>query len=39
MRSRLDAFAGKDPNNVWSWFVFANRAVSDHDFALLTGEA
>jgi cell division septation protein DedD len=38
MRSQLDAFAGRDPSKVWSWFVFANRAVTAHDFALLTGQ-
>jgi hypothetical protein len=37
MRAALDAFTGKDPNKAWSWFVFANRALTQHDYHLLTG--
>ncbi|HEY5181423.1 MAG TPA: hypothetical protein VIK31_13650 [Propionibacteriaceae bacterium] len=37
MRLKLDAFAEKDPTKVWSWFVFATRLLTEHDFALLTG--
>jgi hypothetical protein len=37
MRSKLDAFAGKEPTRVWSWFVFATRLLTEHDFGLLTG--
>lgn len=37
MRLKLDAFAEKDPTKVWSWFVFATRLLTEHDFTLLTG--
>jgi len=37
VRSRLDAFRGKDPNRPWAWFVRTGNRVSEHDFAVLTG--
>jgi hypothetical protein len=37
VRSRLDAFRGKDPNRPWGWFVQSTNQVSEHDFAVLTG--
>ena len=39
MRARLDAFADKDPGKAWAWFVFATRALTEHDYGLLTGQA
>jgi hypothetical protein len=39
MRASLDAFAGRDPAKVWSWFVFAFRLITERDYALLTGTA
>jgi hypothetical protein len=40
MRSRLDAFDGRDPNtSTWGWFVQATRKLTAHDFALLTRQA
>lgn len=36
LRSRLDAFQGKDPNQGWAWFVQATRKVTKQDFELLT---
>lgn len=38
LRSKLDAFAGRDPANPWAWFVQTTRAVTEHDFAILTGK-
>jgi hypothetical protein len=38
MRASLDAFRGRDPAKVWSWFVFAFRLISERDYALLTGQ-
>ena len=35
MRSQLDPFQGRDPNQVWAWFVQATRRISQHDFELL----
>lgn len=37
MRASLDAFVDRDPSKVWSWFVFATRRISEHDYAMLTG--
>jgi hypothetical protein len=37
LRSRLDAFHGRDPNKAWAWFVQATRIVSGHDFEILVG--
>lgn len=38
LRTRLEAFAGKDPNGVWSWFVQGSmRGLTSHDYSLLTG--
>ena len=36
LRSRLEAFLGRAPDQSWSWFVQANHIVSGHDFNLLT---
>lgn len=36
LRSQLDAFQGKNPNQGWAWFVQATRRVSKQDFELLT---
>ncbi len=35
LRSRLDAFRGKDPNRAWAWFVQATRILTPHDFDIL----
>lgn len=39
LRSKLDAFRGRDPGRTWAWFVQATRLVSPHDFAVLTGRS
>lgn len=36
LRSRLDAFRGRDPGRAWNWFVQGARPVSRHDFGVLT---
>ncbi len=36
LRSQLDAFKERNPNDVWSWFVQATHPVTRHDFELLT---
>lgn len=36
LRTRLEAFEGRDPNQTWAWFVQATRRVSTHDFKSLT---
>jgi len=36
LRSRLDAFKGRDMNKPWAWFVQFTHQVSVHDFNLLT---
>jgi len=36
LRSRLEAFRGRDLNKPWAWFVQATRKVSNHDFDILT---
>lgn len=38
MRSLLDEFRERDLTKPWSWFVFANRRITPHDYALLTGK-
>jgi hypothetical protein len=38
-RAQLEAFQGRDPSQSWSWCVQATRAVTEHDFLLLTGGA
>jgi hypothetical protein len=38
LRSRLDAFAGRDAHGMWSWFVQPTRKVTEHDFDILIGE-
>jgi hypothetical protein len=38
LRSKLDAFVGRDPTLVWSWFVQPTKLVTEHDFAVLTGK-
>ncbi|MFQ5872988.1 MAG: type I restriction enzyme HsdR N-terminal domain-containing protein [Dehalococcoidia bacterium] len=37
MRARLDAFRGKSPLKLWSWFVQTTRKLTEHDFRLLSG--
>jgi hypothetical protein len=36
LRSRLDAFKGKDLYASWAWFVQATHRISERDFRLLT---
>jgi len=36
LRSRLDAFHGRDPGKSWAWFVQATRKITEHDFLMLT---
>jgi hypothetical protein len=36
VRSRLDAFQGRDLNKSWAWFVQATRKITGHDFNILT---
>lgn len=36
LRSRLDAFEGRDPEGPWAWFVQATRSITHHDFRILT---
>lgn len=36
LRSRLDAFAGKDHQKSWAWLVQGTQRISEHDFRLLT---
>lgn len=36
LRKSLNAFAGKNPENLWSWFVQGSRYLTRHDFQLLT---
>lgn len=36
LRSKLDAFKGRDLNKRWAWYVQATRNVTSHDFNLLT---
>ena len=39
LRGKLEAFAGKDPEGVWSWFVQGSiRRLTTHDYSLLTGK-
>ncbi len=38
LRGRLDAFTDRSAGKQWAWFVQATRAVSEHDFRLLTGQ-
>ncbi len=35
LRSRLDAFEGRDPDAPWSWFVLGTRNISERDFNTL----
>jgi hypothetical protein len=37
LRSRLEAFKGRDPNHPWAWFVQATLVVTQHDFDVLVG--
>jgi hypothetical protein len=39
LRSKLDAFLGRDPTQPWSWFVQGTKLVTEHDFAVLTGQS
>jgi hypothetical protein len=36
MRSGLDAFEDREPSKPWAWFVQATRAITEHDFRMLT---
>jgi hypothetical protein len=36
LRSKLDAFKGRDLDKRWAWYVQATRNVTSHDFNLLT---
>jgi len=36
LRSRLEAFHGKDPHSSWAWFVQGTKRISRRDFELLT---
>lgn len=36
LRAQLDAFAGRDLQKSWAWFVQGTHRVTAHDFALLT---
>jgi hypothetical protein len=38
LRSQLDAFAERDPQKAWAWFVQATRIITEHDFNLLVGQ-
>jgi hypothetical protein len=38
-RAQLEAFQGCDPSQSWSWLVQGTRAVTAHDFRLLTAQA
>jgi hypothetical protein len=35
LRSRLDAFRGRDLNKSWAWFVQATRKITEHDFDIV----
>ena len=39
MRSGLDAFEGKNPDDNWGWFVQTALSISPHDFQLLTSRS
>jgi hypothetical protein len=36
LRAQLDAFAGRDLQKSWAWFVQGTHQVTGHDYALLT---
>ena len=36
LRSKLEAFRGKDATQAWGWFVVATRRIAKNDFELLT---
>jgi len=36
LRTQLEAFKERDPDQIWAFFVMATRKVSRHDFELLT---
>jgi len=38
LRSKLDAFTGRDPSQPWSWFVQGTKVITEHDFSVLTGQ-
>ena len=39
LRGKLEAFAGKDPEGVWSWSAQGSiRRLTTHDYSLLTGK-
>ena len=37
LRRRLDAFAGRDPERAWAWFVQGPHRITKHDYDLLVG--
>jgi len=39
LRARLVAFAERDVNGPWAWFVQSTRRVTEHDFQILTDGA
>jgi hypothetical protein len=36
LRTQLDAFAEKDPDSPWAWFVQSTHTLTQHDFHILT---
>lgn len=38
LRSKLDGFRERDLTKRWAWYVQATRKISEHDFAILTGQ-
>lgn len=36
LRGQLEAFEGRDLSKSWSWFVQQSKAISEHDFDVLT---
>lgn len=39
LRRQLDAFSGREPEQLWSWFVQFTHPVTPRDFGLLTGRS
>ncbi len=37
LRTKLDVFRGRNPEDAWAWFVQSTRIITEHDFVLLTG--
>jgi hypothetical protein len=38
VRSKLDAFEGRDPTRSWAWFVQGTKVITEHDYQVLTGK-